>query len=171
MTDVHFQTFGLDARLLKLPKPMGVIHLHHEVEMNYVFRGGITYLHRGTMRRLDSERLALFWGSTPHSLVGVDPGTEMAWITVPLAWVWAWGLPQRFMRELMEGNWWFAPPSFGSRFSSGACSSSLRRASFGSRTRPSFPTPLRAGARGSRQSACSESRRWRVAWPSASRRT
>jgi len=116
MTDVSFQTFGLNARLLKAPKPMRLIHYHHEVEMNYVFRGGITYLHRGTMRRLDSRRLALFWGSTPHSLVAVDPGTEMAWITVPLAWVWAWGLPQRFMRELMEGNWWFGPPSFGNRF-------------------------------------------------------
>jgi len=116
MTDVHFQTFGLNARFLKLPKPMGLIHHHHEVGLNYVFRGAITYLHRGSMRRLESKHLALFWGSTPHSLVAVDPGTEMAWITVPLAWVWAWGLPERFMRELMEGNWWYAPETFGTRF-------------------------------------------------------
>ncbi len=116
MTDVQFQTFGLNARLLDMPEPMGVIHHHHEVELNYVFKGGVTYLHRGTMRRLVAKRLALFWGSTPHSLVQVDPGTEMAWITVPLAWVWGWGLPERFVRELMEGNWWFAPPSFGDRF-------------------------------------------------------
>jgi AraC family transcriptional regulator, melibiose operon regulatory protein len=116
MRDVRFETFGLNARLLRLPKPMGRIHHHHEVELNYVFRGGVTYLHRGTMRRLESKRLGVFWGSTPHSLVAVDPGTEMAWITVPLAWVWAWGLPERFVRELMEGNWWYAPAAFGDRF-------------------------------------------------------
>ena len=68
MTDVRFQTFGLNARLLDPPRPMGLIHHHHEVEMNYVFRGGVTYLHRGSMRRLESRRLAIFWGSTPHSL-------------------------------------------------------------------------------------------------------
>ncbi len=116
MPDVRFHTFGLNAKLQNLPKPMGVIHHHHEVEMNYVFRGGVTYLHRGSMRHLGAKRLALFWGSTPHSLVRVDPDTELAWITVPLAWVWAWGLPDRFVRELMEGNWWFAPPTFGDRF-------------------------------------------------------
>ena len=116
MPDVRFETFGLNAQLLRSPKPMGRIHHHHEVELNYVFRGGVTYLHRGTMRRLEAKRLALFWGSTPHSLVAVDPGTELAWITVPLAWVWAWGLPERFVRELMEGNWWYAPAKFGDRF-------------------------------------------------------
>jgi AraC-like DNA-binding protein len=116
MTDVRFETFGLNARLQKPPEPMGRIHHHHEVELNYVFRGGITYLHRGTVRRLESKRLAVFWGSTPHSLVAVDPYTEMAWITVPLAWVWSWGLPERFVRELMHGNWWYAPPNFGERF-------------------------------------------------------
>jgi len=116
MPDVRFQTFGLNAHLQKLPKPMGVIHHHHEVEMNYVFSGGVTYLHRGSMRRLGPKRLALFWGSTPHSLVQVEPDTELAWITVPLAWVWAWGLPDRFVRALMEGKWWFAPPTFGDRF-------------------------------------------------------
>jgi AraC family transcriptional regulator, melibiose operon regulatory protein len=116
MPDVRFDTFGLNARLLKRPKPMGRIHHHHEVEMNYVFRGGITYLHRGTVRRLESRRLAVFWGSTPHSLVAVDPGTEMAWITIPLAWIWSWRLPERFVRDLMEGGWRFAPESFGERF-------------------------------------------------------
>jgi len=116
MTDVRFHTFGLNAQLLHGPKPMGVIHHHHEVEMNYVFKGGVTYLHRGSMRVLGPKQLALFWGSTPHSLMRVEPGTELAWITVPLAWVWAWGLPEKFVRELMEGNWWFGPASFGKRF-------------------------------------------------------
>jgi AraC-like DNA-binding protein len=115
MTNVQFGTFGLKAEVLR-PEPMGIIHHHHEMELNYVFKGSVTYLHRGTLRRLESKRLSLFWGSTPHSLVVVEPNTEMAWITIPLAWVWSWGLPERFVKELMEGNWWFAPPNFGGRF-------------------------------------------------------
>jgi AraC-like DNA-binding protein len=116
MPDVSFETFGLNAELQKNPKPMGRIHHHHEVEMNFVFRGAVTYLHRGSVRRLSAGRLAVFWGSTPHSLVAVDPGSEMAWITVPLSWVWSWGLPERFTREIMEGHWWYAPPKFAGRF-------------------------------------------------------
>jgi len=126
MPDVRFETFGLNARLHRPPVPMGGIHHHSEVELNYVFRGGITYLHRGSMRRLEAKRLAVFWGSTPHTLVAVDPGTEMAWITVPLAWVWSWGLPERFVRELMEGNWWYAPGNFGERFNVRAWVKELR---------------------------------------------
>jgi AraC-like DNA-binding protein len=40
----------------------------------------------------------------------------MAWITVPLAWVWGWALPRKFIRGLMEGHWWLAPPGYRERF-------------------------------------------------------
>lgn len=116
MPDVRFETFGLNARLLAPPKPMAVIHHHHEVELNFAFRGAVTYLHRGAMQQLEAGRLTVFWGSTPHSLVAVEPNTEMAWITVPLAWVWSWDLPERFMRGLVEGKWWIAPPALADRY-------------------------------------------------------
>lgn len=115
MSVVRFETFGLNARLLTPPKPMGRIHHHHEVELNLLFRGAVTYLHRGAMRRLEPGRLTVFWGSTPHSLVTVEARSEMAWVTVPLAWVWGWALPERFMRGLMEGDWWAAPEGTGER--------------------------------------------------------
>lgn len=116
MSDIRYETFGLNARLLTPPKPMGRIHHHQEVELNFLFRGAVTYLHRGGMHRLEPKRLTIFWGATPHSLVMVEPDSEMAWITVPLAWVWSWGLPERFMRGLMEGRWWTAPGGVGERY-------------------------------------------------------
>lgn len=116
MPVVRFESFGLNARLLIPPNPMQRIHHHHEVELNFLFRGAVTYLHRGALRRLEAGRLTAFWGSTPHSLVEVEPGSEMAWITVPLAWVWGWGLPGEFVRSLMEGEWLIAPPGTQDRF-------------------------------------------------------
>ncbi|MDO8539986.1 MAG: helix-turn-helix domain-containing protein [Opitutaceae bacterium] len=116
MSDVRFETFGLNARLLSPPKPMGRIHHHHEMEINFLFSGGVTYLHRGAMCKLMPRRLTMFWGSTPHSLVAAEPGSEMAWITVPLAWVWSWALPRKFIRGLMEGRWWTAPTGSHERF-------------------------------------------------------
>lgn len=95
---------------------MGRIHHHHEVELNYLFRGEVTYLHRGAFRRLAPGRLTVFWGSTPHSLVTASPKSEMAWITVPLTWVWGWGLPEPFMRGLMEGAWWTSPVAQRERY-------------------------------------------------------
>lgn len=116
MPNIRFESFGFNAKLLSPPRPMGRIHLHHEVELNFVFRGGVTYLHHGAMRRLEPKRMAIFWGSVPHTLVTVEPESEMAWITVPLAWVWNWALPPCFTRGLMEGQWWIAPAGAGDRF-------------------------------------------------------
>lgn len=111
MTDVHFDTLGFDSRLLAPPVPMRRFHLHHEIELNYVFRGKVTYLLRGGLQTLKPHQLVLFWGSTPHNLMAAEPGTEMAWITVPLSWVWMWQLPAKFTQKLMDGRWWLAPRS------------------------------------------------------------
>lgn len=116
MARLSIEEFGLNARRLKPPKPMGRIHHHHEVELNFVFRGEVTYLHRGATHRLTPGRLAVFWGAVPHSLVAVAPGSDMVWITVPLAAVRSWGLDPRFMRRLLEGDWCLAPPGSDARF-------------------------------------------------------
>ncbi len=116
MSDVRFESFGLNAQLLSPPEPIGRIHHHHEMEINFLFSGKVTYLHRGAMRQLMPRRLTMFWGSTPHSLVAAEATSVMAWITVPLAWVWSWALPSRFIRGLMEGRWWAAPAGSDGRF-------------------------------------------------------
>ena len=116
MKVVRFESFGLNAALCSPPKPMERIHHHHELELNIVFRGSVTYLHHGRMRRLEAGRLAAFWGSAPHSLVAVEEGSEMAWITVPLTWLWGWDLAPAFVRALLDGHWCIAPRGTGGRF-------------------------------------------------------
>ena len=105
MNPFTFEQFGLNARLLTPPRPMGRIHHHQEVEMNYLFSGGVTYLHRWEQKKLPLNRLTVFWGAIPHNLLDVEPQTEMAWITVPLTWLHQWKLPRLFLSTLMEGQW------------------------------------------------------------------
>ncbi|MFZ4780529.1 MAG: helix-turn-helix domain-containing protein [Terrimicrobiaceae bacterium] len=111
MAKVRFQTFDFNSGLASPAAAIGDIHHHPEVELNYVFRGKITYLHRDGLHVLPPHQLAIFWGSTPHKIVSAEPGSEMAWMTVPLAWVWTWNLPERFTKTLMEGRWWHSPKS------------------------------------------------------------
>ena len=116
MSVVRFESFGLNALLLQPPRPMRRIHHHQEVELNFLFRGHVTYLYRGEIRRLEAGRLTVFWGAMPHSLVEASEDGQMAWLTVPLAWILGWGLPEEFMRNLLRGEWAIAPPRCGERF-------------------------------------------------------
>lgn len=109
MAEIDFDVYGLNGQVLCPLRPMDHFHFHHEIELNYVFRGRVTYLRRDGLQELTPHRLAVFWASTPHNLISATPDTEMAWITVPLSWVWTWGLPEKFTRMLMEGRWWLGP--------------------------------------------------------------
>jgi len=108
MKIVRYERFGLQGMVLSPPRPMDRIHHHTEVELNYIFRGGITYLHQWKYRKVATGQLVVFWGSPPHSVVSVLPGTEMAWITVPLPWVLQWPIPARTREALIDGRWCFS---------------------------------------------------------------
>ena len=82
---------------------MGVPHHHGDLEMNLVQSGGVTYLAGGAMLRVSPGRLCAFWGGLPHQLMVVEPGTRVAWATVPLAWVMGWNLPEGTTRLLLGG--------------------------------------------------------------------
>ena len=128
MQTLSLEQFGFDALRLTPPRPMGRVHHHHEIELNFVFSGEVTYLHRGATRRLGAGRVALFWGAVPHSLVAVAPGSDMAWITLPLAVVRSWGLEPDFMRDLLAGEWILAPKGSEARFPVAAWVDELARA-------------------------------------------
>ncbi|MBC8012342.1 MAG: hypothetical protein H7067_19855, partial [Burkholderiales bacterium] len=102
---ISFQTFGLRAQLVDSPSVAGRQHRHHEVELNYLFSGEVTYLHDWQRRSLPPRRLVAFWASSPHCVVEVAPGSEMAWLTVPLPWLLQWKLPPAFVRRLLDGAW------------------------------------------------------------------
>lgn len=105
MKPIAFDTLGLAANRLSPPLVSRRLHHHQEIELNYLFTGGVTYLHRWRRRSLPLRRLVAFWGASPHCTVAVAPQTEMAWITVPLSWLWQWNLPAAFTRRLLEGEW------------------------------------------------------------------
>ncbi|MBC8040191.1 MAG: helix-turn-helix domain-containing protein [Opitutaceae bacterium] len=105
MKQIAFDTMGLNAEMLRPPKVTARQHHHQEIELNYLFSGGVTYLHQWRRRRLPLGRLVAFWGSAPHCIVAVEPGSEMAWVTVPLPWLLQWKLPAAFIRRLLEGEW------------------------------------------------------------------
>lgn len=98
------------------PQPMRSVHHHNEIELNFLFAGGVTYLHQGLTRRLESGRLAVFWGAVPHCLLAVDRGTDMAWITLPLATARNHGLDPRFVGRLIAGEWLLGPDGHAARF-------------------------------------------------------
>lgn len=99
------QTFGLNAALVRAPQVSGPQHQHQEVELNYLFSGGVTYLHRWQRRALPLRKLVAFWAAPPHCVVEVEPGTEMAWVTVPLPWVLQSKVSAPFVRRLLDGGW------------------------------------------------------------------
>ncbi len=120
MNSLSLEKFGFRAMRQAPPKPMRTGHHHNEIELNFIFSGGVTYLHQGITRRLEPGRMVVFWGAVPHTLVAVERGTDMAWITLPLATVRSCGMDARLVGRLIKGEWLIAPPGHGHRFPVGS---------------------------------------------------
>jgi len=101
---IHHEIGGLSGKQMDPLVPMGYLHEHPEVEVNFVQSGELTYLHNGTRHTIVGGNTACFWGSTPHSVVHVTPRTKMAWITIPLPIVLQWNLAEYFQKRLMAGE-------------------------------------------------------------------
>lgn len=82
---------------------MAHYHRHHEVELNLVERGAITYLFGSNTAPLSAGQLAVFWGVLPHRLVHVEPGTRLHWLTIPLGLFLRWGLPSALTHQVLAG--------------------------------------------------------------------
>lgn len=79
-------------------------HRHHEVELNFVHCGGLTYLFRGEVVRIPERRLAVFWAAVPHRLVEVERGTESTYVTLPVSWLLAWPVEAKWREGLLAGE-------------------------------------------------------------------
>ncbi len=101
-SDIRQETFGLHAWEGKF-QPMAATHRHHELELNYVLRGVVTYLIAGSLVTLPARRLCALWGAVPHRAVRPDEHPpEAIWVTVPLRQVLAWQLPGALVRRLLR---------------------------------------------------------------------
>ncbi len=83
--------------------PMPRPDRHNEIELNLVAAGSLTYLLGGRRITLRPQRLTAFWAATPHQVLPSGDVSFYYVVTVPLAWVLAWGLPEPFVRALLSG--------------------------------------------------------------------
>lgn len=79
-------------------------HTHPDVEFNFLRTGQVTYLHGGSHQTVTAGRLAVFWGGVPHQTLAPGIAGSGIWLTVPLAWVMQWRLPNAFTQRLLEGE-------------------------------------------------------------------
>jgi len=77
---------------------------HNELELNYLYRGSITYLLGSKKVTLEAGKLGVFWAANPHQIVDYEPGTTYSVATIPLEKFFRWRLPSSFVQSLMLGN-------------------------------------------------------------------
>jgi AraC family transcriptional regulator, melibiose operon regulatory protein len=77
---------------------------HNELELNLIDSGSLTYLLGGRRVTLRPRHLSAFWAATPHQVLLSRDVTFYYVVTVPLAWVLGWGLPEPFVQKLLGGS-------------------------------------------------------------------
>ncbi len=80
------------------------LHYHHNVELNFVERGSVSYLHCNRIQHIACGQLGVFWAGYPHKILVADPELSLWWITVPLPQFIGWKLSSTFTRRLMQGE-------------------------------------------------------------------
>jgi len=91
------------------PHTMPDCHQHDDVEVNFLERGAMTYLHSGHLVQLTESQLVLFWAGRPHQVVTLDGPPHYRGLTVPLGWFLSWGVPEILGKPLLEGELVFPP--------------------------------------------------------------
>lgn len=88
---------------------MDAPHTHPDIEVNFLFAGGFSYLHGGAVVPVEAGRFTVLWGGVPHQTI--TPGLVGAgiWITLPLAWFLQWRLPNGMHDRLLSGEIVAAP--------------------------------------------------------------
>ncbi|MDB6094950.1 MAG: hypothetical protein JWM32_2512 [Verrucomicrobia bacterium] len=85
-------------------------HTHPDIEVNFLFDGGFSYLHGGAVVPIHAGRFTVLWGGVPHQTLGPGIVSEGIWITVPLAWFLQWRLPNGLHDRLLAGEVVSSPP-------------------------------------------------------------
>jgi AraC-like DNA-binding protein len=77
---------------------------HGDVELNFVYRGGLRYFMGGRFVDVSVGALSVFWGALPHQIVEVEPNTEFMYLRVPLVTLLRWNLGSPFVRKVLGGE-------------------------------------------------------------------
>jgi len=101
--DITVAAFGL-ACWEGRPLLMERSHRHHELELNYLSGGSISYSFGGAQTRVVAGQLALFWAAMPHQIVALEEPAIICWVTLPLALFLHWQLPAAFVNQVLQGQ-------------------------------------------------------------------
>ncbi|KZE43268.1 hypothetical protein AVW09_00555 [Microbacterium sp. T32] len=82
---------------------MSVAHTHDDLEFNTA-PVELEYLVDGRQVVIPAGALAVFWAARPHQLVRDSGGSELTWLTVPLAQARGWRLPGEFLARMFAGD-------------------------------------------------------------------
>jgi AraC-like DNA-binding protein len=96
-------TFGL-REFYGTPALMPEFHRHNDIELNFIERGGLTYLLRGQSVSLGAGQFGIFWAAVPHRVTHIVENTIMVWVTLPLALFLRMRLPEPLTRAVFAGD-------------------------------------------------------------------
>lgn len=100
---VRHEPLGLSAGLGSTA-PAETAQQHGDLEVNYVYSGGLDYFVGGRFVELGAGSLAAFWAAMPHKIVSLQPDTEFMFVRVPLATLLRWNLATPFTRRVLSGD-------------------------------------------------------------------
>jgi AraC-like DNA-binding protein len=100
---LHVEPQGLSAGLGNAV-PMQDAPAHGDLELNFVYSGGVRYFMGGRFVELGPGALSVFWGALPHQIVEAEPKTELMYARVPLATLLRWELGSAFLRKVLGGE-------------------------------------------------------------------
>jgi len=86
------------------PFPMPSVHVHGDLEVNYVFSGSPQYFMGGRFIDLPAHTFAAFWAAIPHQVVSCAENCEYMWLSIPLATLLRWNLGHVFLRRVLGGE-------------------------------------------------------------------
>ena len=101
---VHSLAAGFDVVRRNPRYRMHTAHTHSNIELNFLQKGRIEYLHGGAPRVVQAGKVAVFWAGVPHQTVPEENGGEGIWLQLPLAWLLQWQLPRDFSGRLLAGE-------------------------------------------------------------------
>jgi len=100
------------------PSPMDRPDHHHEIEINYLYQGWITYLFGGRKVKVAGGRLIAFWAAIPHQILEYENTPDYFVATIPLAWFLQCKLPGWMLHRLLNGEVLAEPGEDSSDFDS-----------------------------------------------------
>jgi AraC-like DNA-binding protein len=98
-----FTPYGFTCEIWE-PRQMQRPDRHDEIEVNFLDRGTLTYLIGGERVTVEPRRVTAFWAAVPHQVVAFNKVNFYYVVTVPFGWVLQWGLPERLMTALTQGQ-------------------------------------------------------------------